>query len=172
VGFELRKEFFRLPELGNGQNHHTHSLEISRPLNRTFQAPPEDKMTNRVRWKYGASFLVLSLIASPAAFAAADNSGQETPSQAEPESKSYLPPWMQGQGGGEHASPPASPATPATGGTPGPATGATPGNGSAATSDDQAAKGQVRGASQGQRRRHRRWSDDDIIGGVVGFFGR
>jgi hypothetical protein len=164
VGFELRKEFFRLPELGNGQNHHTHSLEISRPLNRTFQAPPEDKMTNRVRWKYGASFLALSLIASPAAFAAADNSGQETPSQAEPESKSYLPPWMQGQGGGEHASPPASSAAPATA--------ATPGNGSAAVSDDQAAKGQVRGASQGQRRRHLRWSDDGIINGFVGFFGR
>jgi hypothetical protein len=138
--------------------------------NRTFQAPPEDKMTNRVRWKYGASFLVLSLIASPAAFAAADNSGQETPSQAEPESKSYLPPWMQGQGGGEHASPPASSATPAAGTTP--ATGATPGNGSATVSDDQAAKGQVRGASQGQRRRHHRSLDDGIIGGFVGFFGR
>jgi len=121
-------------------------------------------MINRVRWKYGASFLALSLIASPAAFAAADNSGQQTPSQAEPESKSYLPPWMQGQGGGEHASPPASSAAPATG--------ATPGNGSATVSDDQAAKGRMRGASQGQRRRHRRWSDDGIIGGFVGFFGR
>ena len=44
-------------------------------------------MANRARWTYGASFLVLSLIVSSAAFAAAENSGQEKPSQAEPDSK-------------------------------------------------------------------------------------
>ena len=61
-------------------------------------------MANRAGWRFGASFLVLSLIIGPAAFAAAENAGQESPSQAEQDSKSYLPPWMQGQGGGEKAS--------------------------------------------------------------------
>ena len=46
--------------------------------NRCFQALPEDKMANRAGWRFGASFLVLSLIIGPAAFAAAENSGQES----------------------------------------------------------------------------------------------
>ncbi len=54
-------------------------------------------MAHRARWKYGASCLVLSLIISSAAFAATESAVQETPSQADPESKSYLPPWMQGE---------------------------------------------------------------------------
>ena len=56
-------------------------------------------MVNCAGWRFGASFLVLSLIVGPAAFAATDNAGQETPSQAVQDLKSYLPPGMQGRRG-------------------------------------------------------------------------
>ena len=42
-----------------------------------FRSLPEDKMANCAGWRFGASFLVLSLIIGPAAFAAADNASQE-----------------------------------------------------------------------------------------------
>ena len=135
--------------------------------NRYFQALPEDKMANRAGWKFGASFLVLSLITGPAAFAAADNAGQESPSQAGQDSKSYLPPWMQGQGSSEKASAPANTAAPAA--TAAPAT-TTPESKSAAASDDDAMKRKVR-TGQG-RRSHRHGSPADFMSGFVGFFGR
>jgi hypothetical protein len=129
--------------------------------NRYFQEVPEDKMVNRAGWRFGASFLVLSLIIGPAAFAATDNASQESPSQAEQDSKSYLPPWMQGQGGGEKAAAPANAAAPA----------ATPESKSAAApTDDNAMKRKAR-AGQG-RRSHRHGSPADFMGGFVGFFGR
>ena len=110
-------------------------------------------MVNRAGWRFGASFLVLSLIIGPAAFAAADNASQNSPSQAEQNSKSYLPPWMQGQGGGEKAGAPANTAAPA----------ATPENKSAAATDDDSMKRKVR-AGQG-RRSHRHGSPADFMGG-------
>lgn len=120
-------------------------------------------MANCAGWTFGASFLVLSLIIGPAAFAAAENAGQESPSQAEQDSKSYLPPWMQGQGGSEKAGAPANAAAPAT-------TATTPEGKSAAASNDDAMKRRVRA---GQRRRsHRHGSPADFMSGFVGFFGR
>jgi hypothetical protein len=54
-------------------------------------------MVSSVRAKFAASFLVVSLLASPAVYAAADNAEAEKPAQAAPDdAKSYLPPWMQG----------------------------------------------------------------------------
>jgi hypothetical protein len=131
--------------------------------NRYFQALPEDKMANRAGWKFGASFLVLSLIIGPAAFAAAENAGQESPSQAGQDSKSYLPPWMQGQGGSEKEGAPANTAAPAT-------TTATPESKSAVASDDDATKRKVRAGHGRRSRRHR--SPADFMSGFVGFFGR
>ena len=124
-------------------------------------------MANRVGWTFVASFLVLSLIIGPAALAAAENAGQESPSQAEQDSKSYLPPWMQGQGGGEKTAAPANTAAPAT--TAAPAA-ATPESKSVVATDDPAMKRKAR-AGQG-RRSHRHGSPTDFIGGFVGFFGR
>jgi hypothetical protein len=125
-------------------------------------------MVNRAGWGFGASFLVLSLIIGPAAFAATDNAGQESPSQTEQDSKSYLPPWMQGQGGGEKAAAPAT-TTAAPANTAAPA--ATPESKSvAAPTDDNAMKRKAR-AGQG-RRSHRHGSPADFMGGFVGLFGR
>jgi hypothetical protein len=124
-------------------------------------------MANRAGWKFGASFLILSLIIGPAAFAATDNASQDSPSHAEQDSKSYLPPWMQGQGGGEKAGAPANTAAPAT--TPAPAA-TTPESKSVAATDDDAMK---RKARTGQRRKsHRYGSPADFMGGFVGLFGR
>ncbi len=61
-------------------------------------------MVNHAKAKFAASFLVLSLMANPAAYAAAENTPGDKPSQTEPETKSYLPPWMQGQGGADNGS--------------------------------------------------------------------
>ncbi len=118
-------------------------------------------MAYRARWKFGASFLVLSLITNSAAFAAAENSSQEKPSQAEPESKSYLPPWMQGQGGGDNSNAPATSAT-----------NTAPGSKSAAASDNEPIRRKARGGSQ-ERRSHRHTSQPDgFVSGFVGLFGR
>jgi hypothetical protein len=137
------------------------STESAGRSNRRLQVLPEDEMVNRAGWRFGASFLVLSLIIGPAAFAAAENAGQESPSQAEQDSKSYLPPWMQGQGGGEKAAAPANAAAPAA---------SAPESKSTAASDDGAMKRKAR-AGQG-RRSHRYGSPADFMGGFVGFFGR
>jgi hypothetical protein len=147
-------------------------LPQDQPADRTgyFQALPEDKMANRAGWMFGASFLVLSLIIGPAAFAAADNASQDSPSQAEQDSKSYLPPWMQGQGGGEKPGAPANTAAPATTTENKSAPAATPENKSVAATDDDATKKKVR-AGQG-RRSHRHGSPVDFMGGFVGLFGR
>jgi len=116
-------------------------------------------MAYRARWQFGASFLVLSLIINSTAFAAAENSGQEKPSQAEPESKSYLPPWMQGQGGGGNSSAP-------------PSSAAVPGSKSAAASDNDPIKKKARAGSQ-ERRSHRHNSQPDgFVSGFAGLFGR
>jgi hypothetical protein len=119
-------------------------------------------MAHRARWRFGASFLVLSLIFGPAAFAAAENSGQETPSQAEPDSKSYLPPWMQGQGGGDKASPPDNTAAPANSTTP---------QRKSAAADNEPIKRRVRAVSQAKRSHRHAAPADGVIGGFVGFFG-
>jgi len=118
-------------------------------------------MAIRAGWRYGASFLVLSLIVGPAAFAAAENAGQESPSQAEQDSKSYLPPWMQGQGGGEKAGAPANAAAPAA---------AMPEKKSAAASDDDARKRKARAGHGRRSRRH--GSPADFMSGFAGLFGR
>ncbi len=61
-------------------------------------------MVNRVRAKFAASFLVVSLLASPVVHAAADNAEPEKPAQTAPDdAKSYLPPWMQSRDGGQPA---------------------------------------------------------------------
>ena len=159
--FELREQFFRDAKLSKQKNHHTHSLRISRPLEPVLLELPEVQMLNHARWRLGASFLVLSLIIGPAAFAAAENSGQEKPSQAEPDSKSYLPPWMQGQGGGEKASTPANSAASANTTTP---------ERKSAAADNEPIKRRVRSGSQAQRS-HRHAQSDGIMGGFVGFFG-
>ena len=119
-------------------------------------------MATRARWNYGASFLVLSLIVSPAAFAAADSSGQEKP-QAEAEAKSYLPPWMQGKGGSDNASAPATAATPGNN--------ATQSSKTAAAGDDDTAKRKARGASQGHRSHRHNSQGGAIFGGFAGLFG-
>ena len=125
-------------------------------------------MATRARWNYGASFLVLSLIVSPAAFAAADSSGQDKP-QAEAEAKSYLPPWMQGKGGTNNASAPATAAT---------VTPATPGNNATQNSkipgagDNDTAKRKVRGASQGHRSHRHNSQGGATFGGFAGLFGQ
>ncbi len=120
-------------------------------------------MVNRARWKWSAFFLVLSLVISPAAFAAAENSGQDKPA-AETEAKSYLPPWMQGKGGNDNASVSAPAATPT------PDNNATQGSKTAAASDDTA-KRKVRGASQGHRY-HRHGSPNAVFSGFAGLFGQ
>ena len=120
-------------------------------------------MANRARWTYGASFLALSLMISPAAFAAAENTGQEKPSQAEPDSKSYLPPWMQGQGGSEKASAPANTAAPANNAT---------AESKSAAADNEPIKRRPRAGSQVRRSHRHSAPDDGFIGGFVGLFGR
>lgn len=120
-------------------------------------------MTNRARWTYGASFLALSLMISPAAFAAAENSGQEKPSQAEPDSKSYLPPWMQGQGGSEKASAPADTAAPANNAT---------AESKPAAADNEPIKRRPRAGSRVRRSHRHSAPDDGFVGGFVGLFGR
>jgi hypothetical protein len=118
-------------------------------------------MVNCAGWRFGASFLVLSLIIGPAAFAAADNASQDSPSQAEQDSKSYLPPWMQGQGG-EKTAAPANTAAPAA---------TTPESKSVAATNDDAMKRKAR-AGQGRRSHRRYGSPADFMGGFVGLFGR
>ena len=125
-------------------------------------------MVNRAGWGFGASFLVLSLIVGPVAFAATDNAGQEGPSQTEQDSKSYLPPWMQGQGGGEKAAAPANAAAPAA--TPENKSATPESKSAAAPTDDDAMKRKAR-AGQG-RKSHRYGSPADFMGGLVGLFGR
>ena len=120
-------------------------------------------MANRARWTYGAAFLALSLMISPAAFAAAENTDQEKPSQAEPDSKSYLPPWMQGQGGSEKASAPANTGAPANN---------TATESKSAAADNEPIKRRPRAGSQVRRSHPHRAPDDGFIGGFVGLFGR
>ena len=95
--------------------------------------------------------------------AAAENSGQEKPSQAEPDSRSYLPPWMQGQGGSEKASAPANTAAPANN---------TTQESKSAAADNEPIKRRVRAGSQVQRSHPHAAPADGFIGGFVGLFGR
>ena len=110
--------------------------------------------------KFAASFIVFSLIICPAAFAAAEDSpsSQEKPAQAEPEAKSYLPPWMQSQGSGENPGAPAANGTQA--------------NNAATAADDDAAKKKVPASNQGRKSHRHGSSPDNIISGFVGLFGR
>jgi len=119
-------------------------------------------MANHARWTYGASFLVLSLIISSAAFAAAESSGQEKSSQAEPDSRSYLPPWMQGQGGSEKASAPANTAAPANNTTP---------ESKSTAAYIEPIKRRERTGSHAQRSHAHAAPADGIMGGFVGLFG-
>ncbi len=120
-------------------------------------------MINRARRNYGMCFLVLSLIVSPAAFAAAESSATDNP-QAESEAKSYLPPWMQGKtGSSENAS------TTATAATPDQKT-AQPSK-TEVQVNNETAKKKVRGANEGQRS-HFHGSPADIFKGFAGLFGR
>ena len=162
MGFELRKEFFRGAEPCKPKNHHTYSIRISRLLEPVLSSTPEDKMANRARWTYGASFLVLSLIVSPAAFAAAENTDQEKTSQAQPDSRSYLPPWMQGQGSGDKASASANTAVPSNTSTT---------ESKSAAADNEPVRKRVRAGSQVQRSRPRTAPAGDVFGGLAGLFG-
>jgi hypothetical protein len=101
------------------------------------------------------------LILSPAAFAAAENSGQEKTSQEEPDSKSYLPPWMQGKGGSEKAVAQANTASSAN---------PTPESKSAAA-DREPIRRRPRAGSQVRRSRPHGAPADGLMGGFVGFFG-
>ena len=115
-------------------------------------------MVNRAQWTFGASLMVLSLIMSPAAFAAAENVAPEKPAQAQTEDKSYLPPWMQGGGSGENAKAPANNSS-------------TEAKSTAADEDD-AAKKKSKGAAQGQKS-HRHSSPQDVLfNGFAEIFGR
>ena len=109
--------------------------------------------------RYAVSIAILSLIISPAAFAAAENPSMDKPAQTEPETKSYLPPWMQGQGGSGTAA------------TPEKADGA-PADKSVEASGQEPAGKTMRGGSQGQRSHRHRWPGEGLIGGLVGMFGR
>ncbi len=149
-------------QLGRQKNHHTQSLILAGRSNRYFQAFEEGNMVNRARRNYGASFLVLSLIVSPAAFAAAESSAQDKP-QAEAEAKSYLPPWMQGKSGSDNASAPATAVTPDNN--------ATQGSKTVAAGDDETPKRKVRGASQGHRSHRHSSQGGPIFGGFAGLFG-
>jgi hypothetical protein len=140
---------------------HVHPGTVGRS-NRYFQALPEVQMADRARCRFSASFLVLSLIIGPAAFAAAENSGAEKPSQAEPDSRSYLPPWMQGQGGSEKASAPENTAAPANATTP---------ESKSAAADNESIKRRVRAGGQVRRSHAHTAPADGVIGGFVGFFG-
>ncbi len=61
-------------------------------------------MVDSVRARFVASFLVVSLFASPVVYAAADNAEPEKTAQTAPDdAKTYLPPWMQGRDGGQDA---------------------------------------------------------------------
>jgi hypothetical protein len=119
-------------------------------------------MASRARWTLGASFLVLSVIISPAAFAATEDSGQEKPTQAEPDSRSYLPPWMQGQGSTEKASGTANTATPANN---------TASQSKSAAVDNEPVKRRVRAGNQVRRSHRAAAPADGLMGGFVGFFG-
>jgi hypothetical protein len=102
------------------------------------------------------------VIIGPAAFAATENAGQDNPSQAEPDSRSYLPPWMKGQGAGEKASTPPNSAAPANH--------IMPGSKSAAA-DNEPIKRRVRSGSQVRRSHRHSTPANDFIGGFPGLFG-
>lgn len=105
----------------------------------------------------GASFIILSLIVGPAASTAAEDPASERPAaQAQPDDKSYLPPWMR-QGGGENSNAPGNSA-------------AAPVQPSAAVDDGAAKKAKV--ASEAQRPRRRGASGDVLFGGFGALFGR
>jgi hypothetical protein len=107
----------------------------------------------------GASLvIVLSLTLSSAAFPAGEEAVPDKPAaQAQPDDRSYLPPSMQGKGGGENANTPGS-------------NGAAAPQPSVAADDDAAKKARV--ASQTQRPRRHGWPGEGLIGGFVGMFGR
>lgn len=114
-------------------------------------------MDNHAR-AMGASFIILSLIVSPAAFAAAEDPAPEKPAaQAQPDDRSYLPPWMQGQGGAENANAPGNGA-------------AEPSQRSAAVEGGAAKKAKI--VSQGQRPRRHGSRGEGLFGGFAGLFGR
>lgn len=118
-------------------------------------------MANNARAKLGASLIVLSLTLSSAAFSAGENAVPDKPAgQAQPDDRSYLPPWMQGKGGGETANMPTGNG----------ANGAASGQPSAAVDDDAAKKAKI--ASQTQKSRRHDWPGETLIGGFVGLFGR
>ncbi len=115
-------------------------------------------MRNLALSRNAAAILLLSLVVSPAAFAAADNATSEKPAQAQPDNKSYLPPWMQDQGKGANANTASSDKT-------GPA----PDKSAEAADDD--AKKRLRSTGQGQRP-HRQPQGNGLFSGLAGLFGR
>jgi len=109
-----------------------------------------------------ASILMLSLFASAAAYAAADNVPAEKPAQTTtaPDDRSYLPPWMRTQ--------PAA-ATPGAPLREGAQVSAAQPPQTAEAADAKKAKGA--GQGQIQRRRRQEWPGG-FFGGVASFFGR
>lgn len=128
--------------------------------NRRLKPHERDNMIVRARWRCMACFLVLSSVAAPSVFAA-EETAQEPPSQTAPDSRSYLPPWMQGQGGGQ---------TPENAGAPAGASGATSaGDASAATG--AGSRRETRSAYGAHRpRRTHRGGGNDFFRGFAGLF--
>jgi hypothetical protein len=109
-------------------------------------------MANFATGRCAAALLILSSILSQAASAAAEDAGAGTTPTAQPEAKSYLPPWMQDNGGAGN-------------------TGATGNNGPeagkpVAVSEDDAKK-KANSTGQGQRR-HRHFWNRSFLGEIFG----
>jgi hypothetical protein len=119
-------------------------------------------MGHRPKRKAVMPLVLLSLLLSPAVSFAAGESETAEPKQSEaaPESKSYLPPWMQKQ---EGVDPKAVAGTDINGTSP---------EKSALAEDPEAAKKKAKATSQGRERRSWRSNNVPFFGSFVGLFGR
>jgi hypothetical protein len=119
-------------------------------------------MVRRTNGKSSPAFLTLCLLIGPAAaFPVAENAAPEAqPSQTEPESKSYLPPWMQEQGSGDARNGHAAEGNKTVAETPG------------AGMDPDSEKKKAQASSQGQKSQRRPSRPGLFFPGLVGLFGR
>ncbi len=110
-------------------------------------------MVNSARGSGAAALLIVALFASPAAYAAAEDSAVEKPVQAAPDDRTYLPPWMQNPPVSAAAGAPLKEGAPTQ---------------TAQTADTDAAKKAK--SPQGHRRRD--WPGGALFRGVAEMFGR
>jgi hypothetical protein len=112
-------------------------------------------MMTSARGSGAAALLTVALIASPAAYAAAENLPAEKPAQAGTDDKSYLPPWMQSQ-------------------TPAPAPGAPLKDGAPVQTAQSADADSAKKARNPQGQHHRRadWPGGALLRSVADIFGR